>query len=48
MEIKKLAFRTKIKWWAHYNNEDGESLHYYLFYLGEESDYEWTISKILF
>ena len=48
MEIKKLAFKTKMKWWAGYNNEDGESLHYYLYvYLGKESDYEGTISKIL-
>ena len=48
MEIKELAFRAKMRWWAGYNNEDGESLHYCLVYLSEESDYTWKINKMIF
>ena len=48
MEIKKLAFRTKMKWWAGYDNEDGESLHYYINVLSGKLSYKYTINKIIF
>lgn len=48
MDIKKLAFRTKMKWWADYNNKDGECLHYYMLYLTGKFDTGWTLIKMFF
>jgi hypothetical protein len=48
MEIKELAFRTRLKWYADYNKGNGESFHFYLNVLSGTLSYTWKINKILF
>jgi hypothetical protein len=48
MEIKELAFRTRLKWFADYNKGNGESLHFYLNVLSGKLSFTWTINKMIF